>query len=161
MASLKLNANLVSQRKIGFQDQDPPFWGGSILCFQGKPHCFWERTRCGLRVAWSSLETTRMESDEMKRWFFCLIFVWAVLSDEQMSNGWPFSLLNDEQMSNWLGVEHQPVMRRCLYFEMIWNQNWPVSIEIPKSLGRYCRNRPRWWVVDVQGLCIALLRARW
>ena len=34
---------------------------------------------------------------------------WAVLSDEQMSNGWPFSLLNDEQMSNWLGVEHQPV----------------------------------------------------
>ncbi len=33
---------------------------------------------------------------------------WAELSDEQMSNGWPFSLLNDEQMSNWLGVEHQP-----------------------------------------------------
>ncbi len=33
---------------------------------------------------------------------------WAVLSDEQMSNGWPFSLLNDEQMSNWVGVEHQP-----------------------------------------------------
>ena len=31
-----------------------------------------------------------------------------MLSDEQMSNGWPFSLLNDEQMSNWLGVEHQP-----------------------------------------------------
>ena len=102
------------------------FGGCSILCFQGKPDCFWERTHCGLRVAWSSLETTRMESDEMKRWFVCLIF-----------------------------------MRRCLYFEMIWNQNWPVSIEIPKSLGRYCRNQPRWWVVDVQGLCIALLRARW
>ena len=34
---------------------------------------------------------------------------WAVLSDEQMSNGWSFSLLNDEQMSNWVGVEHQPV----------------------------------------------------
>ena len=34
---------------------------------------------------------------------------WAVLSDEQMSNGRPFSLLNDEQMSNWLGVEHQSV----------------------------------------------------
>ena len=33
---------------------------------------------------------------------------WAVLSDEQMSKGWPYSLLNDEQMSNWLGVEHQP-----------------------------------------------------
>ena len=36
--------------------------------------------------------------------------IWAVLSDEQMSNGCQFSLLNDEQMSNWLGVKHQPVM---------------------------------------------------
>ena len=36
--------------------------------------------------------------------------IWAVLSDEQMSNEWPFSLLNDEQMSNKVGVEHQPVM---------------------------------------------------
>ncbi len=34
---------------------------------------------------------------------------WAVLSDEQMSNEWSFSLLNDEQMSNKVGVEHQPV----------------------------------------------------
>ena len=34
---------------------------------------------------------------------------WAVLSDEQMSHEWPFSLLNDEQMSNKVGVEHQPV----------------------------------------------------
>ena len=40
--------------------------------------------------------------------FFVLEFYnWAVLSDEQMSNGRQFSLLNDEQMSNWLGVEHQ------------------------------------------------------
>ena len=31
-------------------------------------------------------------------------FDWAVLSDEQMGNGYPFSLLNDEQMSNNLGV---------------------------------------------------------
>ena len=31
-----------------------------------------------------------------------------MLSDEQMSNGYPFSLANDEQMSNWVGVEHQP-----------------------------------------------------
>ena len=38
------------------------------------------------------------------------LLIWAVLSDEQMSNGWPFSLLNDEQMSNWVGVEHQPVI---------------------------------------------------
>ena len=34
---------------------------------------------------------------------------WLVLSDEQMSNGWAFSLLNDEQMSNKVGVKHQPV----------------------------------------------------
>ena len=39
----------------------------------------------------------------------CGIIYWAVLSDEQMSNGYPFSLLNDEQMSNKVGVEHQPV----------------------------------------------------
>ncbi len=37
---------------------------------------------------------------------------WTVLSDEQMSNGWPFSLLNDEQMSNKVGVEHQPEKQR-------------------------------------------------
>ena len=38
-----------------------------------------------------------------------LILDWAVLSEEQMSIGYPFSLLNDEQMSNKVGVEHQPV----------------------------------------------------
>ena len=37
---------------------------------------------------------------------------WLVLSDEQMSKGWLFSLLNDEQMSNWLGVEHRPASLR-------------------------------------------------
>ena len=31
-----------------------------------------------------------------------------MLGDEQMSNGYPFSLLNDEQMSNKVGVKHQP-----------------------------------------------------
>ena len=35
---------------------------------------------------------------------------WAVLSYEQMSTGWQFSLLNDEQMSNKVGVENQPVI---------------------------------------------------
>ena len=40
---------------------------------------------------------------------YARIFNWAVLSDEQMSNGWPYSLLNDEQMSNKVRVEHQPV----------------------------------------------------
>ncbi len=38
------------------------------------------------------------------------VLVWAVLSDEQTSKGWPFSLLDDEQLRNWLGVEHQPVV---------------------------------------------------
>ena len=33
---------------------------------------------------------------------------WLVLSNEQMSKRWPFSLLNDEQMSNWVGVKHLP-----------------------------------------------------
>ena len=33
-----------------------------------------------------------------------------MLSDEQMSKRWTFSLLNDEQMSNKVRVEHQPVM---------------------------------------------------
>ena len=34
--------------------------------------------------------------------------IWAVLSDEQMRNRWPSSLLNGKQMSNKVGVEHQP-----------------------------------------------------
>ena len=34
---------------------------------------------------------------------------WLVLSDEQTSKRWQFSLLNDEQMSNKVGVKHQPV----------------------------------------------------
>ena len=38
------------------------------------------------------------------------MIIWLVLSDEQMSKRWPFSLLNDEQMSNWVGVKHLPVM---------------------------------------------------
>ena len=40
---------------------------------------------------------------------------WAVLSDEQMSNGWSFSLLNDEQMSNKVRVEHQPESKRVFF----------------------------------------------
>ena len=36
--------------------------------------------------------------------------------DEQMSKGWPFSLLNDEQMSNWVGVEHQPAKWGSIWF---------------------------------------------
>ena len=46
------------------------------------------------------------------------IFSWAVLSDEQMSNGWPFSLLNDEQM-------HQPVRHVTWYMvQWLWRYLW-------------------------------------
>lgn len=37
------------------------------------------------------------------------IFNWVVHGDEQVSKGWPFSILNDEQVSNKLGVEPPPV----------------------------------------------------
>ena len=47
--------------------------------------------------------------------FIVFLFIWAVLSDEQMSNGYPFSLVNDEQMSNKVGVEHQPVICGCTH----------------------------------------------
>ena len=40
---------------------------------------------------------------------FLAFFPWAVLSDEQMSNGWSYSLLNDEQFSNKVVVKHLPV----------------------------------------------------
>ena len=55
------------------------------------------------------------------------LFHWLVLSDEQMSNGWPVSLLNDEQMSNWLGAEHQPV------HEYINNPTCQVDEFIPNN----------------------------
>ncbi len=56
---------------------------------------------------------------------------WLVLSDEQMSKRWPFSLLNDEQMSNWVGVKHLPV-KGILYklFETHlahWDHEIPVQ----------------------------------
>ena len=47
----------------------------------------------------------------MTIWENCERFNWLVLSDEQMSKRWPFSLLNDEQMSNRVGVKHLPVKR--------------------------------------------------
>ena len=55
--------------------------------------------------------------DDFKAWppKTCLFF-WVVLSDEQMSKRWQFSLLNDEQMSNWVGVEHLPIF---VYFKFV------------------------------------------
>ena len=49
---------------------------------------------------------------------------WAVLSDEQMSNGYPFSLLNDEQMSNKVGFKHQPV-----------SDGWRIGLNLLKLVG--------------------------
>ena len=50
-----------------------------------------------------------------------------MLSDEQMSNGYPFSLLNDEQMSNKVRVEHQPAI-------YIYIQLWPcLDVFWPKN----------------------------
>ena len=58
--------------------------------------------------------------------------IWLVLSDEQMSNEWPFSLLNDEQMSNKVGVEHQP----AILFGWDWNPTNPIrSGELSEFLG--------------------------
>ena len=46
-----------------------------------------------------------------------------MLSDEQMSKRWPFSLLNDEQMSNWVGVKHLPdCFKMCVVFVSILRQ---------------------------------------
>ncbi len=40
---------------------------------------------------------------------------YAWLSDEQMRNRWPFSLLNHEQMSNKVGVEHKAVNFQLIF----------------------------------------------
>ncbi len=44
------------------------------------------------------------------------LFSWLVLSDEQTSKRWQFSLLNDEQMSNWVGVKHLPVSIKLMWY---------------------------------------------
>ena len=57
--------------------------------------------------------------------------IWAVLSDEQMSNGYPFSLLNDEQMSNKVGVKHQPDMYTPNFFYLHGWKSSSGNPEIP------------------------------
>ena len=85
-----------------------------------------------------------------------LVEVWELVPwlagasrDEQMSEGWPFSLLDDEQMSNWLGVEHQQVTLKefsqsCGCFDMFW---W-MQMCWTKDWGLVgWRWRPgRWWL---------------
>ena len=62
-------------------------------------------------VGWDSKQWGRLVKDsppENALTSALLKYDWLVLSDEQMSTGWSFSLLNDEQMSNQVRVEHQP-----------------------------------------------------
>ena len=51
-----------------------------------------------------------IDSTNNKKHLESFVVTWLVLSDEQTSKRWPFSLLNDEQMSNWVGVKHLPVL---------------------------------------------------
>ena len=68
---------------------------------------------------------------------------WAVLSDEQMSNGYPFSLLNDEQMSNKVGVKHQP--------ELTVAEKRDSFNGRPLRVGR-CSRMSRWvWCCRING----------
>ncbi len=53
---------------------------------------------------------------------------WLVLSDEQMSRKWSFSLLNDEQMSNWVGVKHLPARHQPSYSQIMIDVYNPLNI---------------------------------
>ena len=63
-------------------------------------------------------------------WFIIENPIWLVLSDEQMSKRWPFSLLNDEQMSNWVGVKHLPAIK-------IDDLGVPLFLETPRFVIAY------------------------
>ena len=71
---------------------------------------------------------------------------WLVLSDEQMSKTWQFSLLKDEQMSNKVGVKHQPAkdidtdyahlpVRTFLLFEALGRPEWVKACDWYMTLG--------------------------
>ncbi len=59
-------------------------------------------------------------------------FNWAVLSDEQMSNAYPFSLVNDEQMSNKVGVKHQPVNHMYMIYSTLKMTDCNCHVSSPK-----------------------------
>ena len=61
----------------------------------------------------SSGQKLRFGSWALESWEATQKMNWLVLSDEQMSKRWQFSLLNNEQMSNWVGVKHLPVNIVC------------------------------------------------
>ena len=87
---------------------------------------------------------------------------WAVLSDEQTSKGWPFSLLNDEQMSNKVRVEHQPVNKPLIRPAISWGKRLariPISTKVSdfrKPKGKNETHEPRkkgpWLVGLYRGL---------
>ena len=57
-----------------------------------------------------------------------------MLSDEQMSNGYPFSLLNDEQMSNKVGVVRTNQINTCNLF-MFYARNLSDFHNVNPSVG--------------------------
>ena len=70
-----------------------------------------------------------------------------MLSDEQMSKRWQFSLLNDEQMSNWLGVKHLPdIVTRatCSTRKPVQQEGGLVQVKdfLPKALAE---DDVGWW----------------
>ena len=83
-------------------------WFGALDCLEGRLEC---QKRPQMRWEWN--ESIETDSNVRVFWKVQDMKTWLVLSDEQMSKRWPFSLLNNEQMSNWLGVEHQPETKKC------------------------------------------------
>ena len=73
--------------------------------------------------------------------YLTCIYNWAVLSDEQMCNGYPFSRRNDEHMSNKVGVEHQPD-KIHIYHIYIYIHIWYLIY--PKFTIYSISTRPSW-----------------
>ena len=85
-------------------------------------------------------------------WFGSWNLLGCANRDEQMSNGYPFSLLNDEQMSNKVRVEHQPVYQFCMVLE-VYLRNRPFTGHLRKKKTR-CRTVK--YVSDQRCSCVLL-----
>ena len=81
-----------------------------------------------------------------------LSVVWQVLSDEQMSKDWPFSLL-----SNWLGFEHCPVVLSKQKLNNIYpnysdltrpHPKWQCSRGTPQQLALFQGNLGWWNIIS-------------
>ena len=91
-----------------------PLFLVDIHLYPANCRCLWQCWST-LWTLWISLRCAGLWERRGEKWSLLARWIaawqkndWAVLSDEQMSNGWQFSLLNDEQMSNKVRVEHQP-----------------------------------------------------